>query len=65
MPLYLFECNACGGFAEVLQSFADKWPDCTVCEKQMKKKPALTSFNLKGHGWARDNYGLKEKNETK
>jgi putative FmdB family regulatory protein len=63
MPLYIFECNACGRCAEVLQSFADKWPDCTVCKKQMKKKPALTSFNLKGDGWARDNYGLK-KGET-
>jgi putative FmdB family regulatory protein len=65
MPLYLFECNACGGFAEVLQSFADRWPSCTKCKKQMNKKPSLTSFSLKGNGWARDNYGLKEKNETK
>jgi hypothetical protein len=31
----------------------------------MNKKPSLTSFSLKGNGWARDNYGLKEKNETK
>ena len=60
MALYIFECNACGRVAEVLQSFADKWPDCKVCGKQMKKKPALTSFTLKGNGWARDNYGLKK-----
>lgn len=60
MPLYVFECNACGRMAEVLQSFADKWPDCSECNKQMKKKPALTSFSLKGKGWARDNYGLKD-----
>jgi hypothetical protein len=25
----------------------------------MNKKPALTSFSLKGDGWAKDNYGLK------
>tara|TARA_A100001391_G_scaffold189923_1_gene161799 strand:+ start:969 stop:1118 length:150 start_codon:yes stop_codon:yes gene_type:complete len=46
--------------AEVFQSFADPWPDCTECNKQMKKKPALTSFSLKGSGWAKDNYGLKK-----
>jgi len=25
----------------------------------MNKKVALTSFSLKGDGWAKDNYGLK------
>ena len=59
MPIYIFECNACGRTAEVLQSFADKWPDCSACEKQMKKKPALTSFRLEGAGWAKDGYGDK------
>jgi len=44
-----------------MQKFGDKWPDCSVCQKQMKKKPSLTSFSLKGDGWAKDNYGLKDK----
>ena len=60
MPLYVFECNACGRVTEVLQKFSDSWPDCAVCEKQMKKTPSLTSFKLEGSGWAKDNYGLKE-----
>ena len=59
MPLYVFECNACGRILETLQSFAAPWPDCQKCDKQMKKKPALTSFKLEGEGWAKDNYGLK------
>ena len=59
MPLYVFECNACDRVAEVLQKFGDKWPDCEKCTKQMNKKVALTSFALKGDGWAKDNYGLK------
>lgn len=59
MPLYVFECNACGCVAEVLQKFGDPWPSCEKCEKRMNKKPALTSFSLKGGGWAKDNYGLK------
>ena len=59
MPLYIFECRGCGRIAEVLQKFGDNWPDCTECCKQMNKKVALTSFTLKGDGWAKDNYGLK------
>tara|TARA_R100001198_G_C5026939_1_gene94608 strand:+ start:181 stop:315 length:135 start_codon:yes stop_codon:yes gene_type:complete len=43
-----------------MQKFGDKWPDCEKCSKQMNKKPALTSFSLKGNGWAKDNYGLKD-----
>jgi len=26
----------------------------------MKKQIAATNFSLKGSGWAKDNYGLKE-----
>jgi len=59
MPLYVFECKACNRTVEVLQRFDDEKPKCADCEKQMKKKPSLTSFNLKGDGWAKDNYGLK------
>ena len=44
-----------------MQKFGDKWPDCSECLKRMNKKPALTSFSLKGGGWAKDNYGLKNK----
>ena len=59
MPIYVFECNACGRILEVLQKFGDKWPHCEKCKQQMNKKVALTSFSLKGDGWAKDNYGLK------
>tara|TARA_R100001129_G_scaffold17958_1_gene11523 strand:- start:2192 stop:2338 length:147 start_codon:yes stop_codon:yes gene_type:complete len=44
---------------EILQKFDDTWPDCPDCGKRMKKGIALTSFALKGAGWAKDNYGLK------
>ena len=59
MPLYVFECNACGRIMEVLQKFGDPRPECERCSKKMNKKVALTSFSLKGDGWAKDNYGLK------
>tara|TARA_R110000824_G_scaffold61416_3_gene163362 strand:+ start:783 stop:929 length:147 start_codon:yes stop_codon:yes gene_type:complete len=44
---------------EVLQKFGDPRPECERCSKKMNKKVALTSFSLKGDGWAKDNYGLK------
>ena len=59
MPLYVFGCNACGETIEVLQKYNDEWPVCNRCTKQMSKKVALTSFALRGEGWAKDNYGLK------
>lgn len=59
MPLYVFECNACDKKMEILQKFDDTWPNCPDCDKRMKKGIALTSFALKGAGWAKDNYGLK------
>ena len=59
MPLYVFECRMCKQITEVLQKFGDKWPHCSECDKQMEKKIARTSFALKGNGWAKDNYGLK------
>lgn len=51
---------------EILQSFSDPNPHCGVCaldhgtSTEMKKQVALTSFALKGKGWAKDNYGLKD-----
>ena len=67
MPLYLFGCS-CGNQVERLQKYGDPPPSCSSCEKQgdleapvMARKVALTSFLLKGDGWAKDNYGLSGK----
>jgi putative FmdB family regulatory protein len=62
MPLYVFACDICGNSTEKLQKFDDPWPDCAECACKMSKKPAKTSFSLKGSGWAKDNYGLKGDN---
>tara|TARA_R100000030_G_scaffold64434_1_gene49036 strand:- start:245 stop:430 length:186 start_codon:yes stop_codon:yes gene_type:complete len=57
MPLYVFKCEDCGVKVEVLQAFGDPKPSCEKCSKDMKKQIALTSFVLKGGGWAKDGYG--------
>ena len=65
MPLYVYKCEDCGNQVEILQSFSDPNPHCGACaldrgtSAEMKKQVALTSFALKGKGWAKDNYGLK------
>tara|TARA_Y100000114_G_scaffold154850_1_gene177732 strand:- start:720 stop:905 length:186 start_codon:yes stop_codon:yes gene_type:complete len=59
MPLYVYKCEDCGKRVEILQAFDDPQPDCAKCATPMKKQVALTSFALKGGGWAKDNYGLK------
>jgi putative FmdB family regulatory protein len=59
MPLYVYKCKDCGREIEILQAFGDPKPSCEQCLCEMQKQVALTSFSLKGGGWAKDNYGLK------
>ena len=60
MPIYVYACPTCDVVVEVLQKFNSPSPRCTKCKTNMNKQPALTSFALKGSGWAKDNYGLKD-----
>jgi|TARA_R100001594_G_scaffold10141_2_gene24021 putative FmdB family regulatory protein len=66
MPLYVYKCEVCQAKVEILQPFGEPCPHCTTCKLDdgtsvpMKKQIALTSFSLKGDGWAKDNYGLKK-----
>tara|TARA_R100001015_G_C4626998_1_gene186292 strand:+ start:879 stop:1064 length:186 start_codon:yes stop_codon:yes gene_type:complete len=59
MPIYEFECRECGDFVQKLQKYSDPFPVCEACKKEMRKLISKTSFSLKGAGWAKDNYGLK------
>jgi putative FmdB family regulatory protein len=61
MPLYVYKCESCDKKVEILQAFNDPKPICKSCSCDMKKQVALTSFHLKGGGWANDNYGLKKR----
>ena len=62
MPIYDFICPICKNEAkDVLTKYTDKaW--CTKCNVEMEKKfPIGTSFELKGRGWAKDNYSKDSK----
>lgn len=61
MPLYEYRCSECNFEIEMLQSMSAAAPKCCECTstKDMRKLISATSFALKGSGWAKDNYGLK------
>ncbi len=53
MPIYEYQCQACGGVNEVMQKFDAAAPDeCEKCHKgPLTKLISKTAFVLKGNGW--------------
>jgi len=68
MPIYEFQCQACGTEIEVLQKISDPHiTDCEACGKaEMKKKVTAAAFRLSGAGWYETDFkeGDKKKNLT-
>ncbi len=53
MPIYAFQCSACGHSFDRLQKLSDPDPDaCPVCaEHAIKRQLTAPSFRLAGSGW--------------
>lgn len=53
MPIYEYQCQACGDEVEVLQKISDeRLSVCTACGKpSLQKKISAAGFRLKGGGW--------------
>ena len=53
MPIYEYQCEACGHRLEKLQKIADDpLKDCPACGKaELKKLVSAAAFRLKGGGW--------------
>ena len=53
MPIYAFECPACGHDFERLQKLSDADPtDCPACGKPgVRRQLTAPSFRLAGGGW--------------
>lgn len=53
MPIYEYECGACGDRREFIQKFSDapkrKCPSCG--ERKLKRLVSAAAFHLKGSGW--------------
>ena len=62
MPIYEYQCPDCSHRFERMQRMSDD--PVTVCptcgEQHVKKLVSMTSFVLKGEGWYKDHYGLKQ-----
>lgn len=53
MPIYEYQCVACGHRLETIQKVSDPvLTECPQCaEPQLKKLVSLAAFRLKGGGW--------------
>ena len=57
MPIYEYECTACGKHADVIQKISDQpLAECPECGGEFRKLMSSTSFVLKGGGWYADGY---------
>lgn len=63
MPLYEYECDACGKRFEVIQKFSDTSVDtCTACGKgPVRRLPSSPAIQFKGTGWYITDYAQKQK----
>jgi len=68
MPMYEFECSACGQATEKLLKMSDPTPkDCSLCEATgtLRKLISKGGFALQGDGWYSDHYGIKKNSGSK
>lgn len=70
MPIYEYQCKACGHQFEEIQSFSeDPLTDCPECHKpKLSKLLSAPAFQLKGTGWYVTDFkdsGKKAKTENK
>ena len=61
MPLYEYECEACGHRFEVIQKFSDAPIErCPKCGGAVHKLQSAPAFQFKGSGWYITDYGRKD-----
>ena len=63
MPLYEYECGACGHRFEIIQKFSDGPPEaCPKCAKgPLQRLQSSPAFQFKGTGWYVTDYAGKGK----
>lgn len=63
MPIYEYECQACGHGFEVMQKLSDPvLVDCPDCDKSaLKKLISPVAFRLKGTGWYETDFKNSQK----
>ncbi|MBX3709054.1 MAG: zinc ribbon domain-containing protein [Gammaproteobacteria bacterium] len=63
MPIYEYQCAACGHQLEVMQKMSDNpLKDCPECHQPaLSKLVSAAGFQLKGSGWYKTDYSTKGK----
>lgn len=63
MPIYEYQCSACGHHLEAFQKISDTpLTDCPKCHKStLNKLISAAGFQLKGTGWYATDYSRKGK----
>lgn len=57
MPMYEYQCDACGLVFEAMQKFSDSpLTACSSCGGAVKKLISQSAFALKGGGWHQQSY---------
>ncbi len=65
MPLYEYECEACGHRFERIQKFSDPLVDvCPVCNGPVKKLLSSPAIQFKGSGFYITDYAKKSSTDT-
>ncbi len=61
MPLYEYQCDACGHRFETIQKFADPPLEaCPKCGGAVRKLQSAPAFQFKGTGWYITDYPKKD-----
>lgn len=63
MPIYEYQCGACGHELELIQRMSDPpLVDCPVCgQPALKKKISAAGFRLSGGGWYETDFKKENK----
>jgi putative FmdB family regulatory protein len=65
MPLYEYQCDACGNRFEAIQKFSDPPLEvCPRCGGAVKKLQSAPAFQFKGSGWYITDYARKDQSTT-
>ena len=63
MPIYEYQCAACGQVVEKWQKFSEApLTVCPQCGSSLEKLISSCAFHLKGGGWYVNDYGGKGQN---
>ncbi len=67
MPIYEYQCQACGHQLEAFQKMSDQpLVDCPVCHQTtLQKLISAAGFQLKGTGWYATDFRNKTQAESK